>query len=938
MLSSTWQLYRFFFVTLLDTKTSIMLKHLLYIALLTFTLFFSNKSCYSQTIFSEDFEGALDGTTGLPSGWTEIGLSTDGIYSVGTDVEANAAGFWPVPAHTLFAQSNDDVCNCDKSADRLILPSMDLSSYSGALRLLFSTVADIQYGGAHTVEVSTDGGSTWSVVYTIPTTNATNEWQDLEVGLTTYIGLPNVLISFLYNDEAAWGNGFAVDDVSLIVVPPVTDLGLSGISIPNEYTIIPESQFTSLNAMTVDVTNYGDITVNSFVINTNIYLAPDYLNPIQTFTTNGATLTSGQTSPVSIGSYNPTLVGTYKFEHIVSLAGDANLTNDTISNFFTLSSSEYARDNGNSNGGGLGIAMGTELILGQTFTINSAINIDSVLFVISPQTAGGNLSVQISTMNGSGLPDETNYIGQSADIPIDQSIVDEVAANGLKVINVPVLSTSASPLLLNPGVYFIGVKQDINADNMGLNNADGIITPNTNFYNTAGGAYAEVTAAGLSARTPIIRIFLNESNLPPVANDDNTVTTTDTPVTINVPANDTDPEGNLDLGSVTIITNPSSGSVSINATTGEITYTPNAGFNGLDQFTYSICDGANPPSCDQAIVYVLVNSTTLDFDGDGYSGSDDCDDTNPSIYLGATEIPNNGIDEDCNGSDLITTTDNDGDGYSGSDDCDDNNPSIYLGATEIPNNGIDEDCNGSDLVTVIDNDGDGYGQGNDCNDNNPSIYPGASEIPDNGIDEDCNGSDLVSNAMPPVAVDDNTTIFVNSDGTAAILANDTDPNGNPAVWTGHTVDIDLTQTGIQHTFNTSSPSASFIYDDEFFGTVKCTPALGVSGTVTIFYELCDSTSLCDQASVTFNIVFNTASVIENDFNFSVYPNPSTSYFVIEATSAITNQRLMSLNGKELELRAIDKTSFDVSQLAKGVYYLTLSFENGSVKTVPIIVE
>ena len=92
--------------------------------------------------------------------------------------------------------------------------------------------------------------------------------------------------------------------------------------------------------------------------------------------------------------------------------------------------------------------------------------------------------------------------------------------------------------------------------------------------------------------------------------------------------------------------------------------------------------------------------------------------------------------------------DNDHDGLTANQgDCDDGNASVHPGATDIPGNGIDEDCSGADAINpgTIDADHDGFTplQG-DCNDLSASIHPGAFDIPGNGIDENCNGADSVA--------------------------------------------------------------------------------------------------------------------------------------------------------------------------------------------------
>ncbi len=119
---------------------------------------------------------------------------------------------------------------------------------------------------------------------------------------------------------------------------------------------------------------------------------------------------------------------------------------------------------------------------------------------------------------------------------------------------------------------------------------------------------------------------------PSIIDSSITLDATKGSVTYNAPSNHTDTYESVDPTSVTITTQPQKGTVVVNQTTGEITYTPNKqanlGFNLLasfdsllfkpasaqsaiqDSFTYSICSTANSQLCTTSTVTVNLASAS----------------------------------------------------------------------------------------------------------------------------------------------------------------------------------------------------------------------------------------------------------------------------------------------------------------------------------------
>ena len=145
-------------------------------------------------------------------------------------------------------------------------------------------------------------------------------------------------------------------------------------------------------------------------------------------------------------------------------------------------------------------------------------------------------------------------------------------------------------------------------------NGDGTINyvPDANWNGTDSFTYKTCVAADV-CDTAVVDLTVSAANDTPVASNDLVSTSRDAGVTVDVSDNDVDIENEIDVTNVTVTDNDGAtpdvidtphGSVVIDPVNGEITYTPAAGYAGLDSFTYQICDADS--LCDDAQVEIFV--------------------------------------------------------------------------------------------------------------------------------------------------------------------------------------------------------------------------------------------------------------------------------------------------------------------------------------------
>jgi hypothetical protein len=107
-------------------------------------------------------------------------------------------------------------------------------------------------------------------------------------------------------------------------------------------------------------------------------------------------------------------------------------------------------------------------------------------------------------------------------------------------------------------------------------------------------------------------------------------------------------------------------------------------------------------------------------------------------------------------------------------------------------------------------------------------------------------------------------------------------------------------------------------------TVTVTNATEIGGTATILIEATDG----GEATYTINFTIST-SINTVKTEFELYPNPVSDVLNISSSVDVLKVQIYSITGAEVKNLSGNQTSVNVSDLTSGVYFISVTTEEGS---------
>jgi outer membrane protein OmpA-like peptidoglycan-associated protein len=341
-------------------------------------------------------------------------------------------------------------------------------------------------------------------------------------------------------------------------------------------------------------------------------------------------------------------------------------------------------------------------------------------------------------------------------------------------------------------------------------NSEILYTPNQGFSGTDTVRYTITDGNGHIASAVATITVVSNANTVLVVQDDVVTTPVNQPVTIDVIANDTAPDGGVVR--ITGITQPTQGTAVIN--NDQVVYTPVRDFSGTDTLTYTVSDGSNQVRSGTVTIRVIGTANTAPVVQDD----------------SATTVANQPVTINVIGND----TDPDGDSLTIRSVTQPTNGNVSISNNQLvytPN----QDFVGTDTLTYTITDGNNHVQ-------TASVIV-TIDAADSAV--------VIGTNTSPVAQDDSVVTTTNQPVTINVISNDSDADGD-------TLSI---QTVTQPT------NGSVSIDN---GQLVYTPNQGFTGTDSLTYTINDGNNHQETANVTIDVSAgtntsgNSAPIIADD--------------------------------------------------------------------------
>ncbi len=140
-------------------------------------------------------------------------------------------------------------------------------------------------------------------------------------------------------------------------------------------------------------------------------------------------------------------------------------------------------------------------------------------------------------------------------------------------------------------------------------NTDGSVfyLPDPEYFGDDAFVYSVCDTEGACSQATVT-LWVTAGNGPPHAEDDYLTLNEDEPLLFNPLDNDSDPNNNIDPLSLTILEAPAHGTIDYSGESGDLIYTPNPNYYGIDKLVYTFCDLGHPPLCASASVFFTINA------------------------------------------------------------------------------------------------------------------------------------------------------------------------------------------------------------------------------------------------------------------------------------------------------------------------------------------